>query len=552
MGGHALFDSANSTAVNTTFRIGWIVLCLALAFAARCWNVRDVFLDQKIHFVDADCYSRMTRARLVAEHPGAILRHHDFENWPQGTTPHTTAPLDYLIVGLKRVFDAAFALSGSGNASVLRGQTLDLAGALIGPLLGAAGALVLAFVLWKIRARFWEAALLFYAASPILVHGTLLGRPDHQALLLFLLTLALGAELALVFLPAETPRRGWAITGGVAWALSLWVSFFEPLILLIAVVALWLVWNRRALWTRERRVGWAIFAALLFLSIAVEGWRVSWPDAATRQAFALWQRTIGEMASLDLRSPLLHAWLGWGALFSPMLLGLAARQDRRVLGLLGLLAATFALALWQVRWGYFLALVFAWTLPWQLQVLRRAWLAGLVVAISAWPMLRDWDRRLYPGSLGAEQATMQRAETVALRELVTTALAVNGGPFLAPWWLSPSIAYWTGQPGVAGSSHQSLPGIMDTARFYLSTDDATAAAILRARRVRWVLADEPSREIGNSATLLGIPPPAGALATTLAERPDEAPEFLREWKVPSAGGLRYYRLYVVDDATLPR
>ena len=42
----------------------------------------------------------MTRAQMVRAKPGLIVRHHAFENFPQGTTPHTTAPLDYLIVAL--------------------------------------------------------------------------------------------------------------------------------------------------------------------------------------------------------------------------------------------------------------------------------------------------------------------------------------------------------------------------------------------------------------------------------------------------------------------
>ena len=183
--------------VKTALRLAWIFLCLVLTLVARCWNVRDVFVEGHIYFVDGDCYSRMTRARMIAEHPGLIVRHHDFENWPQGVTSHTTAPLDYLIVGLKWGLDAVFAVLDPRHASLLHEQTLDLAGALVSPLLGVAGALFLAWWLEKFRVRFGWAALLFYAVCPILVHGTLLGRPDHQSLLMLTLTVALGAELAL-------------------------------------------------------------------------------------------------------------------------------------------------------------------------------------------------------------------------------------------------------------------------------------------------------------------------------------------------------------------
>ena len=61
---------------------------------------QDVFFAGNIYFTDADCYARMTRVRMCSEHPGLIVRHHGFENSPTGTTPHTTAPLDYLILAL--------------------------------------------------------------------------------------------------------------------------------------------------------------------------------------------------------------------------------------------------------------------------------------------------------------------------------------------------------------------------------------------------------------------------------------------------------------------
>jgi hypothetical protein len=75
-------------------------------------------------------------------------------------------------------------------------------------------------------------------------------------------------------------------------------------------------------------------------------------------------------------------------------------------------------------------------------------------------------------------------------------------PFLAPWWASPQVAYWSGQPGITGTSHQSLSGIVDSARFYLAEKPESAAAILRARGVRYVIIDDLSRTAGNLDELL--------------------------------------------------
>jgi hypothetical protein len=556
----------NFGAVKTALRIGWILLCLALAFASRCWNVRDVFIQGHIYFVDGDCYSRMTRAQMVAEHPGIVVHHHDFENWPEGVNSHTTAPFDYLIVGLKPVLDVFFRWWDPMRETVLHDQTLDLAGALVSPLLGVAGALFIGWWLARFRVRFGAAALLIYAISPILVHGTLLGRPDHQSLLMLTITVAFGAELALAGAvgkgngadaPQETKGspvnvRAWGIVSGLAWALSLWVSLYEPSILLVLVLLLWLLLDRRALFSRQRLPGAIAFVAVIGLSLFIDGWPVSVPSAEVREYFPRWELTIGELSHPQLS--LLFSWFGWTALASPVLLLFVWRQDRRVGAMLIVLVALFLLTLWQVRWGYFLAIAYAWTLPWQLQALRRAWLAAPLFLVGLWPVLHDWDGRLFPNEIAQEEMSVQRGEVVALRNLVTAAIGSRGGPFLASWWLSPSIAYWSGQPGVGGTSHESLPGIVDSARFFLSTDPASAAAILRKRRVRWVLADDPARALSTSSVLLGITPPENALATTLFDKPEEAPDYLHEWKGIGAvnkEGLRFYRLYEVDNAKLP-
>src|SRR5207253_9785659 len=100
-----------------------IIFISALILVTRCANYGDVFFGGQINFIDADCYARMTRARICFEHPGTIVRRHDFENFPIGTSPHTTAPFDYLIVG---------------TAAALRSFTkhaLELAGAIVSPLL---------------------------------------------------------------------------------------------------------------------------------------------------------------------------------------------------------------------------------------------------------------------------------------------------------------------------------------------------------------------------------------------------------------------------------
>ncbi len=56
-----------------------LALFSALILSTRCANYRDVFVGGRIYFVDADCYSRMSRVRLVAKHSGLVVRHHDLK-----------------------------------------------------------------------------------------------------------------------------------------------------------------------------------------------------------------------------------------------------------------------------------------------------------------------------------------------------------------------------------------------------------------------------------------------------------------------------------------
>ena len=70
---------------------------------------------------------------------------------------------------------------------------------------------------------------------------------------------------------------------------------------------------------------------------------------------------------------------------------------------LGLLLLTFALTCWQIRWGYFLALVFAMSLPWQLAVLRWRKLAWPVLLIALWPTWMEWDEQLFPSAQAQKQ-----------------------------------------------------------------------------------------------------------------------------------------------------
>jgi hypothetical protein len=485
-----------------------IAIFSALVLVTRCANYSDVFVGGQIYFVDADCYARMIRARTVMEHPGTIVRHHDFENFPAGTTPHTAAPLDYLIVVL---------------AAALRpvtSQPLNLAGALISPLLALAGAW---FLWWWSRNVPWPgryAALLTYALSAILVHGTALGRPDQQGLLILLLFVALAAEWRLW----EKPTCGWSMVSGISWGLALWVSLYEPLILLAAMILGGIIISRGQMFGRPRRIGWTILLGIVLLAALVER---RWPEPpGVEPFFANWARTIGELQPLSLTNPIWLSWVGGSILFSPLLIAFALRQRIMSWFFLGLLILLFLLTSWEARWGYFFAIAFVLTIPAQFGVVRQKWMRAGLLVIALLPLLQFWDDRLWPNEETTVGRAIARREAVEWRAMASRLRGQAPGAILAPWWLGPAIAWWSGQPVVAGSSHESLPGIAESARFFLATSAQEARGILERRRVRWVLIGDEERVVANSAAILGRPVPAAALGSTLDRTPSQAPPFL--------------------------
>jgi len=146
--------------------------------------------------------------------------------------------------------------------------------------------------------------------------------------------------------------------------------------------------------------------------------------------------------------------------------------------------------------------------------------------LSIFPILRDWDERLWPNEAQLASRVEGRIESVQIRDLSLSLRSPEVHPFLAPWWLSPSIAYWSGQPGVAGSSHESLNGIEESARFFLSENLQEARAILEKRHVAWVFAYDFDRVAQNSAAILNEPLPREPLSRVLDRTPSHAPPFL--------------------------
>ena len=517
----------------------WLLILLAVAFGAFTWNRDSVFFGREIYYLDGDCYSRMTRVQMLEEGGLRAIRHHAWENFPEGTRPHTTMPLDALILGLSRIL------------GVFSERPLELAGAWISPLLGAGMILFLAWWSAVLCLPYRRAVTAMVAVSPIVAHGFQVGRPDHQSLLMVLMAVALAAEVGML-LRRQAGSRGdarqhtppWGYVAAGAWGLALWVSLFEPLVLLGVV---WALRGTEFLWRRakgESTKSWhasrgpgVVFCAILATGLLVDGWRA----AGFHPAFARWALNIGELQGAGWHG--IFSWCGWLIAVGPgFLLWRGLRGGGSVCGWwLVLVLVLSGLSFYHSRWGYFLALVFAMSLPWALSALRRPWLAWSVFVISLWPVAAEWDRVLFPDVATTLRRAENLSDAVALRE---AALSLRGMPHagvVAPWWFSPAIVWWSGQPCVGGTSHQSLPGILDSCGFYLASDPALAGEVLRRLGAGYVFAYEPARVVSNSEQILGRAQSGRTLAKILYDQPNAAPvgweiifknQFFRVYRVP--------------------
>lgn len=516
--------------------LGPLLLLVTIAVGIRFHNLTDVLVGGRFYFVDADCYSRMSRVQMVSDAPGTVIHHQNFENWPEGVDSHATAPMDYAIVALERVL--RWIWPGTGRLSALKKSSLDLAGALISPLLGVFLCVFLG--LWAAKGSAapqktfcWWTVPLLAAISPPVVHATVLGRPDHQSLLLLLVAIALGAEQRL----QQESSFTWAWTGGLAWGGSLWVSLYEPLVLLGLVLVLG-IWPWRASWTISVRARWG--AAILLLLVCgwlVDGIRFVFPDPQWNEALKRWGSSIGELQSIESIG-VLGSWTGWLVWMAPTaLLRGVRREGKPSVGWLILLLCLAGLARWQLRWSPFFALGFILCLPLILSSSRLSLVIGAVFLASLWPVFVEWERRLFPDGYTVEQHYLERSERINARLAAERMRSTERRPFLAVWWHSPALAYWSGQPAVAGSGHEGIAGIVDSARFFLATDPREAREILERRKVSVVVASDSARATENSAVIVGKIPGEKVLAEKLwGTRLDE------EWGLEGETNVTTFRL----------
>lgn len=414
--------------------------------------------------VEADCYSQLARVQRILRGQGLIQNYFTVENWPEGLVPSTTAPFDYVILLLV------------APLALFTAYPLDWAGALISPLLWLG--LVLFWIFFRSRQfTLTGRALLVIgsAALPALIWATAFGRPRHQSLILVLMAIALTAEYERWQIEM-TPKRAWNILAGVAWGLACWTSLFEPT-LVVAVIILFNLMARRC----ESPAFLISFGTVMLVALLLEGVHIFVPPPEYYEALQRWLGTIAEVRGLDFASFINQMTLIFLAL--PFLAWrlLSRTGDRRVDLLLVLLTTLLCLlTVYQRRWITYSSLgeLFLVVRYCQLDPTRWSRVLALVLFVVGLGA-SDYQQLIDHAGAAPNQPSIQLKQ-------IARSIDQPGG-IMAPWWLSPSLLYFSGQPIVSGSSHCGISGIVDSAKFYTTTSWVEAESILQKRKVRWVM-----------------------------------------------------------------
>ena len=193
-------------------------------------------------------------------------------------------------------------------------------------------------------------------------------------------------------------------------------SFYFLLVMIVIAFE-----NPKAISARSRRVGWFCFVLVIAIALLIERRVPSFSVFYSNPLFQNWTRTIGELAHVSPANPIWLRWTGYLLLVTPFLIWISVtktgHKSKETIPpfVLVLLVATYALTIWQARWGYFFVLIFALALPRLLEPIKSPAAVWIAFFLSIFPILRDWDETFWPNEAQLADRVEQRNESAQLR-----------------------------------------------------------------------------------------------------------------------------------------
>lgn len=237
-------------------RVGILLAILVIVFgvALQARRAPAVFTKAGVLFNDPDDWMRVYRARTILDGGPWRIDRIPEANWPQGLSPHWTAPMDWLLAGGTLIFGPLIGGDVHHRLEVVAACT---------PLV--LGAIYIALMIAMIRrACDWPPAImagLLVALSPAFARPFALGHPDHQCLLELLFLFAVSCWVVRPSADGSlAPPRGPAVLlSGIATGAAVWVApqaiFVWAAILAGATFATWHAGHSdRAAWENRRKL----------------------------------------------------------------------------------------------------------------------------------------------------------------------------------------------------------------------------------------------------------------------------------------------------------
>ncbi|MEM6821181.1 MAG: hypothetical protein AAF558_04410 [Verrucomicrobiota bacterium] len=445
---------------------------LALIARAKFWC--SSWIDGHPYMLEGASYIRLIRARTVIEDNVLFQRFHGFENFPEGITTHLTALPDWCIAGFAKLLSLW-----------IESNSIEWAGWLIPPLLGALSVICLFYLVSMLSIGFGKHLFLTtYSLSPALVWSSALGHPSKWMLVVPLIAFAFVSEA----LRWRQPNASWKLhlLSGCSWGLLLWLSLWQSMLLLIALLMFNLAFRNREHWIMPLvAVGLGSFFWMLERFPTHGGMLVSSPEAAR------WMESL-----TSVQPPSWLWWISVGFGFPLMITYFLMHRPKDIrvdTGVwIGLTASCLLLANWQLRWlPHFILLssllcALAW--PSLSSHWRRAVLVGQILPIIVLNLLH----LPLPFSPIPAQEIRQLASKID-----------RPGGIVASWELCPHLSFFSRQPTVAGISPQALPGILDSAKIFNADTLESIQPLLKGRSVQWIVIGDTGRLKNRVNSLLG-------------------------------------------------
>lgn len=499
--------------LGTAFR-RWALwfLCVGLLVKVRVLYAGHLLFGGGVLF-DSEGFSRMCRVSRLFGTDAWSLGANLHEGWPTGAATGYSTLADYLLLwmgGVVRAVGWVVERWDERLGVILQSGAMDYGGGLFGV---GAGLAVATALWWRLRAQGWGrwtvAVWGMMVFMPPLIFATRFGALDESVLALAFLGWVLVIEDS-----DGCPETWLSVVSGLLGGMAMWTAprFSWPVV--FGVVMGRCLKTSSARQAVRETLRWVIPLLGVFgLAISLDGW--AWlgsliADGAERwhSAQSLWRPVEDSLA------PLL--WFG-GAMAVPVLAlflqteDLGRRRWHRLMACSGIFAvgASWWMPVWAPLAVILISLCADPARQSAMRVLRssllglpRARLALIVVALgSFWPIARWWEGWIFPMESRVAEAMEYREEMGQLRRIAT---GIRGGgiqPFLAPWYLSSAMSYWSMQPSVSRFTWLESTETDFATAFFASSDVRSHRETLLSLGVRWIICDAPDRFERNASRM---------------------------------------------------